>query len=87
MPPKKVDQPKKKKATVDDKSFGMKNVRHTLHSKSLKSEPDRDIPQRALTFNIEKRWCRQEADPTVASTSSKQQEPRREEEGRRKREA
>lgn len=30
MPPKKVDQPKKKKATVEDKSFGMKNVRHTL---------------------------------------------------------
>lgn len=35
MPPKKVDQPKKKKATVDDKSFGMKNVRHTLHLKSF----------------------------------------------------
>jgi hypothetical protein len=82
MPPKKGDQPKKKKATVEDKSFGMKNVRHALDLK--KSESARDIPQHVLTLNIEKRWCRQEADPTAASTSRKQQEPRREEEGRRK---
>ncbi|KAJ5209826.1 hypothetical protein N7449_004205 [Penicillium cf. viridicatum] len=35
MPPKKVDQPKKKKATVDDKSFGMKNKKGGAAKKQI----------------------------------------------------
>ncbi|KAJ5101969.1 translation machinery-associated protein 46 [Penicillium alfredii] len=35
MPPKKVDQPKKKKATVDDKTFGMKNKKGGAAKKQI----------------------------------------------------